>query len=262
MPLFRTPCPRWIGVASVLILLSGCSSKLELYSGVTEREANQMLALLLRAGISAEKTTGKTGATISVDSARVPQAVALLNAEGLPRTQYANMGELFGKQGLISSPSEERVRYIYGITQELSRTLSMIDGVLNARVHVVLPGNSPTESSANPSSAAVLIRYAPSTPIDIQVPKIKELVTNSIEGLAYDHVSVVLVKAEPQEVPLDLTGRVAVPPEQPVPLTVLGLGGIGLLSLIGNAALAFLLLRRKAPASASAGSGANVPAVA
>ncbi|TIX46864.1 MAG: hypothetical protein E5V26_02235, partial [Mesorhizobium sp.] len=89
----------------------------------------------------------------------VPTAMELLNGAGLPHDLYADMGSLFKKEGMISSPTEERVRYIYGITQELSRTLSVFDGVLNARVHVVL---SPEETSDGrhqslPSSAAVLV---------------------------------------------------------------------------------------------------------
>ncbi len=260
VPGFRIVSRAWLCLALVLFL-SGCASKLELYSSLGEQAANQMLALLLRAGIGAEKIAGKDGTTLMVDSARVPQAVALLNAEGLPRTQYESMGQLFGKQGLISSPTEERVRYIYGITQELSRTLSQIDGVLSARVHVVLPGNSPVGENVSPSSAAVLIRYAPSVPIDMQVPKIKELVVNSIEGLTYDRVSVVLVKAQPQEVPLAMANALPAPPEPDTqPYLLYGLGGLALLSVIGNGALGYLMFRRR-PARA-AQPGTSISAVA
>jgi type III secretion protein J len=240
-----------------MLVLAGCGSGLELYNSLGESEANQMLAVLLRAGIGAEKSISKTGTTISVDSSRIPEAVALLNAEGLPRPKYAVMTDLFGKQGLISSPTEERIRYIYGITQELSRTLSQIDGVLSARVHVVLPGNSPVGGNVTPSSAAVLIRYAPSSPIDIQVPKIKELVINSIEGLSYDRVAVVLVKAEPEEVPLAIANTT---PNPPLPTLLYAVGGAALLSLIGNVALCFLVLRRRLGPKAGASGGGGIPA--
>jgi type III secretion protein J len=247
-------------VPAVGLIVTGCGSKLELYNSLTENEANQMLAVLLRSGIDADKTISKTGATILVDSARIPQAVALLNAEGLPRPKYASMSELFAKQGLISSPTEERVRYIYGITQELSHTLSQIDGVLSARVHVVLPENSPVGANVSPSSAAVLIRYAPSSPIDVQVPKIKELVVNSIQGLTYDRVAVILVKAEPEEVPLSIADATPNPPPQPVPVLLYALAGGAMVSLIGNGALAYVLLRRRLSLKAATGGAAGIPA--
>jgi type III secretion protein J len=233
----------WLAIPAVLLalFLVGCS-KTELYSGLTERDANEMLALLLRAGIATEKATVKAGSTISVDNSRVPEAVSLVNAAGLPHSKFANIGDLFKKEGMISSPSEERVRYMYGITQELSRTLSRIDGVLDARVHVVLPGNDPTNHMSKPSSAAVLIRHGRDAGVDQLVPKIKELVVNSIEGLNYERVSVVLVKAQGDDLQLAAAALPASdsPIERYLPYA---LGGVLTVSLLGNAALAYLLWR-------------------
>jgi type III secretion protein J len=226
-------------------LLAACG-KTELYSGLSERDANEMLALLMRSGIATDKVANKEGVTLSVDSSRVPDAVTLLSAAGLPRKDYANIGELFKREGMISSPSEERVRYIYGISQELARTISTIDGVLNARVHIVLPGNDPTNQAARPSSAAVLIRYAPDASIDALVPKIKELVVNSVEGLAYDRVSVALVKADSGDVAdIQAAQRKATAGENGVPgYVTYTIAGLLVASLLGNGALGWLMWRR------------------
>lgn len=227
-------------------LLTACG-KTELYSGLSEKDANEMLALLLRSGISTDKVASKDGVTISVDSSRVPDAITLLSAAGLPHKDYANIGDLFKREGMISSPSEERVRYIYGISQELARTISTIDGVLNARVHIVLPGNDPTNQTARPSSAAVLIRYAPDASIDALVPKIKELVVNSVEGLSYDHVSVVLVKADGEDV-ADLVAqerKAAAANSAGLPSYVTyTLAGLLVASLLGNGALGWMMWKR------------------
>jgi type III secretion protein J len=237
---------RRAAALSLVLLLAACG-KVVLYGQLTEREANEMLALLLRSGIDAEKTVGKDGATLSVASDRIPDAMALLDANGLPKSRFTNMGELFQREGLVSSPAEERVRYIYGITQELSRTLTTIDGVIDARVHVVLPNNDPvTGAQAKPASAAVLIRYTPNAAIDTLMPKIKELVANSIEGMSYDRVSVVLVRAE-QASPSSPEIPVAEPlPRQAV---VIGAGLLGL-SLVGNLlAVGFIFWRRRSHTS-------------
>jgi len=227
---------------TLVLLLTACG-KVVLYGQLSEREANDMLALLLRSGIEAEKTVAKTGATISVPPDRVPDAMSVLDAAGLPRSRFTNMGELFQREGLVSSPAEERVRYIYGITQELSRTLTTIDGVLDARVHVVMPENDPISGrQSKPATAAVLIRYAPNTAIDSIVPKIKELVSNSIEGMSYDRVSVVMVRAAAEPLPPPVKESSA---PAPSPLVMVGSVVLGISVLANLAALGMFLWKRR-----------------
>jgi len=82
---------------------------------------------------------------------------------------------------------------IYALSQELSRTVSEIDGVLSARVHLVLPENDPLRQQLVPSSASVFIRHRTSASLSDLVPQVKMLVANGIAGLSYDKVSVILV---------------------------------------------------------------------
>jgi len=113
--------------------------------------------------------------------------------EGLPRERYAKMGEIFRKEGLISSPLEERARYIWALSQEISSTLSQIDGVIKARVHVVLPERSAGGDPSLPSSAAVFIKHKTGVNLEDSVAQIKRLVANSIPGLSGEKVSVILI---------------------------------------------------------------------
>jgi type III secretion protein J len=112
----------------------------ELLTDIPEGEANEVLSALADAGIVARKQDGKEGmVSLAVDQRQIGKAISLLHSEGLPRERFAKMGEVFRKEGLISSPLEERARYLWALSQELSATVSQIDGVLKARVHVVLP---------------------------------------------------------------------------------------------------------------------------
>lgn len=179
-----------------VVLLAGC--KIELHSGLNENDANNMMAILLESGISAEKIANKKekNFTLSVDESRIPEAVAILREHGYPRETVATMSDLFQKDGLISSPLEEKARFIYALSQSVQETLSQIDGVLVARVHVVLPEQSLSGTLDKPSSASVFIKYHPSFELEDMKSEIKLIVEKSIQGLSYDKVSVVMVPAQ------------------------------------------------------------------
>lgn len=173
------------------LLLAGC--KVELYSNLNQQEANEMLAVLMKHNIDASKTHGKKESIILlVDEAQVGMAVDILKQNGYPSQSFSDMGDVFKKEGLISSPLEERARYIYAISQDLGFTLSKLDGVLSARVHVVLPDADKLGKVLRPSSAAVFIKHRKEVDVESSIPKIKMLVNNSIEGLDYDKISVAL----------------------------------------------------------------------
>lgn len=178
------------------LLLGGC--KAELYSNLPENDANAMLAILLNNKIDAEKVLDKKAGTyfLHVDKSKIPQAVTILKEYGYPKEKVATIGDLFKKEGLISSPLEERARFIYALSQSVQETLSQIDGVLVARVHVVLPENNPVDKTIKPSSASVFIKYNPAYRLEDMKAEIKMIVEKSIEGLTYDKVSVVMVPAQ------------------------------------------------------------------
>ena len=179
-------------VLSLALLLAGC--KTQLYTALNQQDAMEMIAILLQHGIAADRVIAKDGtSTIEVDGGRIADAVTLLRENRYPRTDYESMGDVFKQQGMIASPTAERARYDYGLSQELSRTLSDIDGVLTARVHIVLPDNDPLDGDGKPSAAAVFIRYDQRIDVSKLLPQIKMMVADSVEGLAYDKVSVVVL---------------------------------------------------------------------
>ena len=186
---------RSAAALGLCLLLAAC--KVDLYSNLTEREANEMLAALTSESIPAEKEAAEGGLwQLKVEEGRLPAALDVLRAQGLPHDRYASMGDVFQKQGLVSTPSEERMRYIYAVSQELSQTLRTIDGVVAARVHVVIPANDPLSDKLKPSSAAVFIKYRPDVDLRLLAPTVKDMVAHSIEGLSHDQVSLSLVEAK------------------------------------------------------------------
>ena len=180
------------------LLLCACARQVELMAAMPEAEANEVMAALQNAGIEAQKKPGKEGmVSLSIEAAHLGRAVDLLRAKGLPQQRHAGMGQVFKKEGLISSPLEERARYLYALSQELGATLSQIDGVVVARVHVVLPERGTAGDPGMPSSAAVFIKHQEGYNLDVLQPQIRRLVNNSIPGLTPEKISIVLFGSEP-----------------------------------------------------------------
>ena len=180
------------------VLLAGCDKEVALHSQLEERQANLVMAALLDGGISCHKTPGDEGMwNVMIPESRFAEAANLLERKGLPRRAYQGVAEVFKNTGMVSSPSEERIRFMDALAQDLSRTISGIDGVVDARVHVVLPENDPFAKNTLPSSAAVAIRSRWDADITDLVPSIKNLVKNSIEGLKYEKIAVTVFKDSP-----------------------------------------------------------------
>jgi type III secretion protein J len=210
-----------------LMILSGCQT--ELYTAMPEQEANEMLALLLRGGMSASKVKAKDGTdTILVEEKQFATAVETLHARGYPKTKFSTVNDVFQPSGLIASPIQEQARFLWALGQELSRTVSQIDGVLTARVQVVLPDNDLLKRDPTPSSASVFIRYDDSSQVTSLVSQIKMLVANSVQGLNYDKVSVVLVPVPHVDAPPRLA---AATPEWQIP-TLIGGGAVGFMAFL------------------------------
>ncbi len=194
----RLRLSRLVRIAPLTLALLLAACRVDLYASLNEAEANQMLAVLTAEGIDADKVrAGETGWSVRVDEAQLPAALEILRSEGLPGERFSSLGQVFQKQGLVATPTEERMRYIFALSQELSETLRNIDGVVTARVHVVIPATDPLSDKIRPSSAAVFIKHRPDTDLRLLVPTVKDMVAHSIEGVTHDKVSLSLVEARP-----------------------------------------------------------------
>jgi type III secretion protein J len=188
---------RWLRGAvltGLSLVLIACGGQVTLMATVAENDANEMIGALSSSGISATKLSGKEGMVgLQVPQGDAARAIDTLRGLGLPRENFTGMGQVFQKSGLISSPLEERARYLYALSQDLSATLTRIDGVVFARVHLVLPEKGSALDKDSPSSAAVFIKHRPDHDLESLQPQVRRMVTNSIPGLTGDRVSIVLI---------------------------------------------------------------------
>jgi len=191
----------------VLFLCGGCETHRPVVSNVDEKEANVILVLLESKGIPAQKMrtqTSRIGAdtrvkySIVVSEKHSIDAIAYLNQNGFPRQQGTNLLDLFAKQGLMTSDREETIRYQAGLAQQLTNTILMIDGVIDANVQLSFPPeqvNLGLEQSQEQKriTAAVYVKHQgviddPNVHLE---NKIKRLVSGSVSGLDVNDVTVV-----------------------------------------------------------------------
>ena len=173
-----------------LLALGACQS--ELYHAVPEREANMMVSILQHHSIEAYKQDSETKGSYSiyVESNEFSRAVEVLSVQGYPRRMHENLGKLFEPSGLVPTQFEEQVRYIYGLSEELSHTISLFDGVVENRVHIALPDTNEKEERGRVS---VYIKYDQNVDFDSLVPQVKKMISDSIGHVGYKNVEVLAV---------------------------------------------------------------------
>lgn len=156
-----------------------------------------MMALLVSHGIKTEKGAASKGMVpLSVSTPDLAPAMDILNSNGFPKDSFDSLGSVFEQKGLVSSPLEEKIRFIYGLSQTLSETLNHIDGVITARVHIVLPDSDALVKNPQKSTASVFLKTRADKDLSSKIPDIKQLVQASVENLQYDDVIVTLFKSD------------------------------------------------------------------
>jgi len=226
-------CSHLLGLLTCLlcILLSGCDQHREVVSHIGEKEANVVLVLLesrhipaskrLSTGLAISAQDAAPKYTILVSSRDFIEAVAILNQNGFPRSKGADLLDLFAKQGLMSSDKEESIRYQAGLAQQLTNTLLMIDGVIDARVHLSFPTEEEKvnlKEQAVPSiTASVYVKHQSSIddPNLHLETKVKRLISGSVSGLDINHVTVVLDRSRFTDISLgDMGELIGVHPQE------------------------------------------------
>jgi len=191
-----------------LIFFTSCENAKVIVNDVPEREANEIVVYLSSKGLTASKqqsaaAAGPAGATtgtmwnIAVPEKQEIEAMAILSRIGLPRKKTVSLLEIFAKSGLISSASEETIRYQAGLGAQIAGTIRKIDGVIDADVELSIPQEEtaiPTPGAVKKKpTAAVYVKHEGilDDPNSHLVTKIKRLVSASVPNLDINDVTVI-----------------------------------------------------------------------
>ena len=161
-----------------------------LYTQLADKDAKQVMDALQASGIEYQ-LDGSSGA-IMVPADQVRKARLQLASQGLPEGTGLGFEMLQKDQGFGTSQFVENARFQRALETELARTISTIDSVKSARVHLAIPKQSVFLRDDNSPSASVLVDMFPGRNLsDGQVAAIVHLVAGSVPDLNRERVTVV-----------------------------------------------------------------------
>ncbi|WP_448590015.1 flagellar basal-body MS-ring/collar protein FliF [Thermodesulfobium sp.] len=137
-----------------------------------------------------------SGTTILVPKDKVYELRLSMAAQGLPEGSGVGF-EIFDKNNLFTTDFTQRIDYIRALQGELARTISQINGVEGARVHIVLPKKEVFVSQDIPATASVMLSLKPGQSIsEKETEAIAFLVSRAVEGLKPENVTIMDTRGE------------------------------------------------------------------
>jgi type III secretion protein J len=248
--------PRRCLIFLLLLGVTACRERIQ--HGLDERQANELLAVLIERGLDARKVpeAGKKPTwSIDVTDEQSSDAVRILAELGLPRPAEEVGCDVFGGGGLVRTPVEEGVCRVRVLERGLEKTLQTVDSVLLARVHLVVPAPPRPGQEPSPSKASAMLRVGPGSAARVRQSSetLRTLIAGGVEGLAPESVSLLVDEVSTRvEVP---TG-VGVSPLRRLRMLLAALGVV----VTGLAVALVLVTLRMRHYRASVPSSAPVPA--
>src|SRR5438552_221423 len=167
----------------VALVLAGCRSQIQ--HGLDERDANEIVSVLVTRGFDAQKVAEKAKKptwAIEVSDERASDALRVLTELKLPRPQRTTTRDVAQQSSLIDTPGAEKLRQLEALEGDIEQTLETMDGVVSAGVELVVPLAPRPGLSALPSKASALLRVNPSSRdrITQQREQLKALIAGSV----------------------------------------------------------------------------------
>jgi flagellar M-ring protein FliF len=177
-----------IGVAAVLWAQGG--DYRPLYGSLERLDSSAVLTVLDNNKIKYKIDDG-TGALL-VESSKINEARLKLADSGVSNDTKVGFELLDKEQPLGTSQFMETARYRRSLEGELARTISSINNVRSARVHLGIPKDSVFVRDSRPASASVFVELFPGSSLQpSQVRSIVNLVASSIPDMKPENITVV-----------------------------------------------------------------------
>jgi flagellar M-ring protein FliF len=174
--------------ASALIWWTTRTEYAVLFSRLAETDAGGIVAELKKQKVAYQLADG--GATIRVPAERVHDVRLGLMSGGAPVAGGVGF-EIFDRQGLGATEQSQRVSFQRALQGELARTVGALEGVQQARVHLVLPESTLFRRDRQEARASVSLKLEPGVSLqNQQIFGIQRLVAAAVPGLEIGRVVV------------------------------------------------------------------------
>lgn len=172
-----------------LVLIATKPSYAPLLSGLDPKEAGVIAEKLKTLKIPYQ--LADQGQTIKVPESQVYEARIQLASSGVLGGDGKGF-ELFDQNKFGQSDFDQQVNYQRALQEELRRTIIHIEGVQDARVHLVLPQKSVFVNDQGTPTASVALQMKPAATLKPeQVQGICDLFVGSVEGLKPENIHII-----------------------------------------------------------------------
>ncbi|MBN2592103.1 MAG: flagellar M-ring protein FliF [Sedimentisphaerales bacterium] len=160
-----------------------------LYKDLVPEEASEITEKISEQGIAYELRSG--GTSIYVPKEKVYQLRLDMAKEGLPTGDLGGY-KIFDNEKIGISPFVQSVNLKRALQEELAKSIQMIEGVNQARVHIVSSEQTLFTSEAGKTTASVVLKLRPGYRLSsLNIASITHLVSGSVEGLSSENVTVI-----------------------------------------------------------------------
>jgi len=159
-----------------------------LYPNLSETDNNEIASELRKQRVTDYFIDDKG---IKVPAEMVMPLRLKLAEEGLP-TRGMIGWEKFDDQDFTRTEFEQNINRLRAIQGELARTISSIEGITSARVHIVMPKKALFQEDEQEPTAAIYIKtQRGKEPNPKQIRGITHLVSRSVEGMKPEKVTII-----------------------------------------------------------------------
>lgn len=179
-----------IALGGYVLMWSQTPSYQVLFSGMEAQESSEVVTVLQQMNVN-YKLDPTTGA-VMVPAAKIQELRLRLASEGLPRSAAQGMDMLNQDQGFGTSQFIEQARYQRAMEQELARSISSLQNVRSARVHLAIPKQSVFVRDRRPPTASVVVNLFAGRQLDRgQMSAISHMVASSVPNMNSSDVTIV-----------------------------------------------------------------------
>jgi len=180
-----------IALGIYMVMWSQSPDYVPLYGQMNNKDSGEVVEALQRQNISF-KLDEKSGLVL-VDTNKVHEARIRLAGDGIPSHSSTGFASLLDKDSVFgTSQFIERARYIHALEGELEKTISSIDHIKSARVHLAVPKQTAFIKDKKEPSASIFVDIYGGYRLESeQVSSITHLVASSIQGLSAENVTVI-----------------------------------------------------------------------